>query len=135
MKKTLVIFGLFLLANSTFGQVKLKTIAPLADIKMKNAQGGELSLNDAKKEKGLIVVFSCNTCPFVVGTPDFPGWERQYNELNELATKNNIGFALVNSNEAKRDGADSFDAMIEHAIERLWLDIIKHLNGTYLLFD
>ena len=118
MKKTLVIFGLFLLASTSFGQVKLKTIAPLADIKMKNVQSGELSLNDAKKEKGLIVVFSCNTCPFVVGTPDFPGWERQYNELHDLATKNNIGFVLVNSNEAERDGADSFEAMIEHTKEK-----------------
>jgi hypothetical protein len=85
---------------------------------MKNTQGGELSLNDAKKEKGLIVVFSCNTCPFVVGTPDFPGWERQYNELHELATKSNFGFVLVNSNEAKRDLADSFEAMLEHSKEK-----------------
>jgi len=118
MKKLLGIFGLFLLVNTSFGQLKLKTIAPLADVKMKNTQDGELSLNEAKKEKGLIVAFSCNTCPFVVGTPDFPGWERQYNELHELATKNNIGFVLVNSNEAKRDGADSFVAMTEHAKEK-----------------
>jgi hypothetical protein len=118
MKKLVSILSLFLLANLSFGQVKLKTLAPLADVKMKNTQGGELALNDAKKEKGLVVVFSCNTCPFVVGTPDFPGWERQYNELYDLATKNNIGFVLVNSNEAKRDGGDSFDAMFEHGKEK-----------------
>lgn len=118
MKKLVSILSLFLLANLSFGQVKLKTVAPLADVKMKNTQGGELSLNDAKKEKGLVIVFSCNTCPFVVGTPDFPGWERQYNELYHLATKNNIGFVLVNSNEAKRDGGDSFDAMFERGKEK-----------------
>lgn len=118
MKKIVGFLSLFIVSSLAFGQVKLKEKAPLTDVKMKNVQGGELSLNDAKKEKGLIVVFSCNTCPFVVGTPDFPGWERQYNELNELATKNNIGFVLVNSNEAKREGADSFDAMVEHAKEK-----------------
>lgn len=118
MKKILGILGLLLLANTSFGQVKLKTIAPLADVKMKNTQGADLSLNEAKKEKGLIIAFSCNTCPFVVGTPDFPGWERQYNEISDLATKNNIGFVLVNSNEAKSDGADSFDAMLEHSKEK-----------------
>lgn len=117
MKKIVGFFSLFLISNLAFGQVKLKEKAPLSAVKMKNTQGGELSLLDAKKEKGLIVVFSCNTCPFVVGTPDFPGWERQYNDLNDLAAQNNIGFVLVNSNEAKRDGADSFDAMIEHAKE------------------
>lgn len=118
MKKIVGFLSLFIVSSLAFGQVKLKEKAPLTDVKMKNVQGGELSLNDAKKEKGLIVVFSCNTCPFVVGTPDFPGWERQYNELNELATKNNIGFVLVNSNEAKREDADSFDAMVEHAKEK-----------------
>lgn len=117
MKKIVGFFSLFLISALSFGQVKLKEKAPLSVVKMKNTQGGELSLLDAKKEKGLIVVFSCNTCPFVVGTPDFPGWERQYNDLNDLAAQNNIGFVLVNSNEAKRDGADSFDAMIEHAKE------------------
>jgi len=118
MKKIVGFLSFFLISSLAFGQVKLKEKAPLADVKMKNTQGGELSLNDAKKEKGLIVVFSCNTCPFVVGTPDFPGWERQYNGLHELATKSNIGFVLVNSNEAKRDGADSFEAMLEHSKEK-----------------
>jgi thioredoxin-related protein len=118
MKKIVGFLSFFLISSLAFGQVKLKEKAPLADVKMKNTEGGELSLNDAKKEKGLIVVFSCNTCPFVVGTPDFPGWERQYNELHELATKSNIGFVLVNSNEAKRDLADSFEAMLEHSKEK-----------------
>jgi len=126
MKRITSLLSIFILANLAFGQVKLKEKAPLTDIKMKNTQGGELSLTDAKKEKGLIVAFSCNTCPFVVGTPDFPGWERQYNELFELALKNNIGFVLVNSNEAKRDGNDSFEAMYEHSKE-------KNYSMPYLL--
>ena len=70
MKKIVGFLSFFLISSLAFGQVKLKEKAPLADVKMKNTQGGELSLNDAKKEKGLIVVFSCNTCPFVVGTHD-----------------------------------------------------------------
>lgn len=109
---------MLLFVNSTFGQLKLKDKAVLSDIKMQNTQGESLSLNDAKKEKGLIVVFSCNTCPFVVGTPDFPGWERQYNDLYALATKNNIGFVVVNSNEGKRANVDSFEEMVKHAQEK-----------------
>jgi len=120
MKKIISILSLVFIVNISFSQVKLKEKAPLTDVKMKNTQGGEMSLNDAKKEKGLALVFSCNTCPFVVGTPDFPGWERQYNNLAEIASKNNIGFVLVNSNEAKRDGGDSFEAMFEHAKEKLY---------------
>ena len=73
-----------------------------------STQESSSSLKDIKKENGLIVIFSCNTCPFVVGTEDFPGWENQYNPLYNMALKANIGFVLVNSNQGKRAGVDSF---------------------------
>ncbi|NBR14645.1 MAG: thioredoxin family protein [Flavobacteriales bacterium] len=118
MKNLLGLFCMLLIINSTFGQLKLKDKATFSGVKMQNTQGESISLNDAKREKGLIVVFSCNTCPFVVGTPDFPGWERQYNDLYALATKNNIGFVVVNSNEGKRANVDSFEEMVKHAQEK-----------------
>lgn len=93
----------------------------MADAPLQNTQGEELTLNKAKKENGLIVVFSCNSCPFVVGTPDFPGWEKQYNSLYEQALKYNIGMVLVNSNEGKRSGADSFDEMKKRANEQNYM--------------
>ncbi|MDX2360614.1 MAG: redoxin family protein [Crocinitomicaceae bacterium] len=89
--------------------------APLMTRKMDAIDGKQYSLLDLKEENGIIVVFSCNTCPFVVGGEKFEGWEKQYNALNEAAQKSNFGFVLVNSNEAKRDGDDSFDEMIKHA--------------------
>jgi len=95
--------------------IKIGAKAPLADVKMKNIDGNELSLNDAKLKNGLVVVFSCNTCPFVVGMDDFPGWEKDYNDLNKIAKANDLGFVLVNSNEAKREGDDSLEKMIEKA--------------------
>lgn len=95
--------------------LKIGAKAPLTDVKMKNIDGSELSLNDVKLKNGLVVVFSCNTCPFVVGNDDFPGWEKDYNDLNKIAKANELGFILVNSNEAKREGEDSIDKMIEKA--------------------
>jgi len=99
-------------------ELKLGAKAPMSDLKMKNIDGSELSLVDAKKAKGLIVVFSCNTCPFVVGTEDFPGWEKDYNSLAKLAAEKDLGFILVNSNEAKRTGVDSIDEMKIKAKDR-----------------
>jgi hypothetical protein len=65
-----------------------------------------------------LVIFSCNTCPFVVGNgAKTEGWEGRYNGLAELAESLNIGMVLVNSNEAKRDGDDSFTEMKNHAKE------------------
>lgn len=104
---------LFLSFTSDKGQKSLKigAKAPMADVKMTGINAQDLSLNDVKLKNGLIVVFSCNTCPFVVGMDDFAGWEKDYNELHSLAKANEIGFVLVNSNEAKRSGDDSLEKM------------------------
>ncbi|WP_126246544.1 thioredoxin family protein [Chitinophaga rhizosphaerae] len=82
---------------------------PKADVKMKDVSGRELSLNDAKKANGLLVMFSCNTCPYVVRNQD------RTRAICQFAQKNNIGVILVNSNEAARTGGDSFEAMQAYA--------------------
>jgi thioredoxin-related protein len=89
--------------------------APLAQYDMKNCNDGSNSLRQSVLQNGLVVVFSCNTCPFVVGNEHFKGWESQYNDLHAYATENKLGFILVNSNEGKRDDDDSMDEMRNHA--------------------
>lgn len=96
-------------------ELKIGDTAPLSELKMINIDNTEHTLKSLKKQGGLLVVFSCNTCPFVVGGESFPGWERQYNELHALAKKQGIQMVLVNSNEAKRGDDDSFEAMQAHA--------------------
>lgn len=106
---------LFVLSSAGGGkELKIGKSMPLSERDMQGTDGKSHTLNSALKENGLIVIFSCNTCPFVVGNDKFEGWEKQYNELYTKATSNNIGMVLVNSNEAKRDGADSMDEMIKH---------------------
>lgn len=100
------------------GEIGLKKQIPLADKKMESVNGNSFSLNDLKAQNGLIVIFSCNTCPFVVGKDDFPGWEKQYNALYEKAHAANMGLVLINSNEAKRNDEDSMEAMKKHAKDR-----------------
>lgn len=105
--------GLVVLASAfkLSDEFSLGKKAPLADVKMKDISGKEYALKDLKKENGLLVVFSCNTCPFVIG------WENRYNELYDLASKNKMGMVLINSNEAKRTGDDSMEEMKKHARE------------------
>jgi thioredoxin-related protein len=95
--------------------LKIGQKAPLSDLKLKDVSGVEFSLGSLKKENGLLVIFSCNTCPFVVGNFMNEGWEGRYNEVFDNSSANNIGMVLVNSNEAKRPGVDSYDAMLEHS--------------------
>ena len=125
MKKALLFFPLLLLIfNSSLlcSQVKLKSLLPLENKVFSNATSlDSLTLSQLKKSNGLIIIFSANSCPFVVGSEYFPGWEVQYNELFLEAKKLNIGFAVINSNAGKREGDDSFTQMIEHAKEKGYL--------------
>jgi hypothetical protein len=90
--------------------------APLADAAMTNVDGTMMTLEDAAGPNGLLVVFSCNTCPFVVGNGEkSDGWEGRYNSTNQAAERMGIGMVLLNSNEAKRDNYDSMEAMQKHA--------------------
>jgi hypothetical protein len=113
--------------------------------KYKNIDSKFISLESLIDKNGLIVVFSCNTCPFVVGNDNFPGWEKQYNDLHKEAKEAGLGFVLVNSNEGKRAGDDSFKEMKNHAKklnytmpylvdENSWLADFLHAKTTPHVF-
>jgi hypothetical protein len=92
--------------------------APLTEFKMTNIDGQDWSLVDLAGENGTLVIFTCNTCPFVVGREGkSEGWEGRYNEVIAFARESGIGSVLVNSNEAKRKGDDSLEEMKQHARE------------------
>ena len=96
--------------NTSDSGIELGDEAPLLSTKkLFSPNKTAYTLNDLKKEQGLLVIFSCNTCPFVVA------WENRYNDLQALCNNNKIGMVLVNSNEAKRAGDDSPEKMLEHA--------------------
>jgi hypothetical protein len=89
------------------------TALPLPTHKVKDVTGRDITLTDAKGENGLLVIFSCNTCPFVIGNnDDNAGWEGRFNAVADSAAKNKVGMILVNSNEAKRTEGDSFEDMV-----------------------
>lgn len=128
MKQTkLILFGLMIVSYSFLSFTKLleeqKGLeigdkAPLSDQQLKNIDDKSHSLNDLKADNGLVVIFSCNTCPFVVGSENFIGWEVQYNQLASAASSNKFGFVLINSNEGKRENEDSFEAMQKQAKDK-----------------
>ena len=101
--------------NSKLESLKIGADAPLTNHIMKEVSGKEFSLNDLNQKNGLLIIFSCNTCPFVVGNKSMDGWENRYNEVYETCKKNQIGMALINSNEAKRKQGDSFEDMKNHS--------------------
>ena len=96
-------------------ELKIGKPVPAMDIQMEGIDDQTHVLSDFQRENGLMIVFSCNTCPFVVGGSNFDGWEKQYNDLFTLAQEAKIGFVLVNSNAAKHEGDDSMEKMKERA--------------------
>tara|TARA_B100001105_G_C22360218_1_gene429939 strand:+ start:629 stop:1222 length:594 start_codon:yes stop_codon:yes gene_type:complete len=111
MKKfiSLILIGCLTILSAK--ELDLGSILPLGDIKMADISGQDISLNDAKGENGLLVIFSCNTCPWVIA------WEDRYVELAETYKDKGVGIVAINSNETKFENVDSMEEMQEHAQE------------------
>ncbi len=82
---------------------------PKPEVKMKDITGKEVSFKDAMKKNGLLIMFSCNTCPVV------KKYQSRTLEVSKHAAANDIGVILLNSNEATRDEGDSFEEMKQYA--------------------
>lgn len=114
MRKVTQTFSILLLfaAVSFAAELELGSAIPLADVKMQDISGEKMSLNDIALENGLVVIFSCNTCPWV------HLWEDRYVELAAVYQKKGLGFVAINSNEAYRGKGDGFDDMQVRAKEK-----------------
>jgi len=107
MKKILIqIMGFtFLLA----GELEIGSTMPLKDLELADISGKNITLANAKGDVGTLVIFSCNTCPWVIR------WEDRYVSLANTYAQKGIGMIAVNSNAARFGGEDSLEEMVEHA--------------------
>ena len=106
-----LVLSAFTNAND-YKELEIGAKAPMTEVKMNDVSGETVSLSDVAGKSGLLVIFSCNTCPYVLA------WEDRYLEISKLAKELNIGMIAVNSNEANRENVDSMDEMIKHAKEK-----------------
>ena len=100
--------------SATAQQKKIESLAigselPGAGVAMKSIKGDEITLSRAKTRNGLIVMFSCNTCPYVVKS------EQRTKEVMKFAKEKGVGMVIVNSNAAYREKDDSYEAMATYA--------------------
>ena len=98
-----------LLTLSLAGDLPLGSSIPMAFVKMEDINGNKVSLSDVMMENGLLVNFTCNTCPWVIK------WQDRYNELAKASQKNKIGFIALNPNAGKRDGGEDMKDMKKFA--------------------
>ncbi len=102
-------FLLSFINTAAGNELGLNAPVPMAEEKMKDVSGKDISLNSIKTGKGLLVIFSCNTCPYVKLS------ESRIKEVSDNCIKQGIGCIIINSNEAQRADEDSFDAMTKYA--------------------
>ncbi len=91
------------------------------DFALKNVLGDTISLSDYKDSKGIIVVFTCNHCPFA------QLYEQRIIDLHRTFAPQGFPVVAINPNSPLVVPEDSFEKMQERAK-------IKHYPFAYL-FD
>jgi len=122
--KHLFSFAVLLLSTSfLFGQTSGLSIGDVApDFSLKGTDGEVHSLASDAGEKGSIVIFTCNHCPYAIAYED-----RIIELQNTFATKG-FNVIAINPNDPVVKPADSFEAMAVRAAE-------KGFNFPYLFDD
>jgi peroxiredoxin len=109
MKNTYVLFLLVLTLVLSAWSDPYTVGDTVADFSLKNVDGNMIRLSDYSSEKGVILIFDCNTCPY----------SKLYNKRIMALSKRyrSAGFPVitVNANDPKMSPGDSFDKMVAQA--------------------
>lgn len=87
----------------------------IMDFQLKNIDGTFKSLKDYKKEKGMVIIFTCNHCPFSVS------YEDRIIMLHKKYAPKGFPIVAINPNDVKANPIDSYENMIERAQEKGFL--------------
>ncbi len=111
--KKLLLFSIVTLLLAAFTRVPqslpLGADIPKADIRMKDISGSLISLKEARTEGGLLVMFSCNTCPYVIKN------QGRTKVICAFAKEKGLGVIILNANEGGRNNGESLADMQAYA--------------------
>jgi peroxiredoxin len=92
----------------------LKPGAPAPDFSLPDADGKIVTRTDASGARGLLVVFACNHCPFVIHLADALG-----DFAREISVQG-VNTLAINSNDIEKYPQDGPEEMKLFAAERHW---------------
>lgn len=115
MKRLTLLFAAvfaWVATGASFAQQGYQIGDKARDFDLKTVKGDRVSLKGHADAKGFLVVFSCNTCPYVVAYED-----RMIDLHNRYAP---MGYPLIaiNPNDAQLSPGDSFEKMKERAKQK-----------------
>lgn len=80
--------------------------APLTDVALRNVDNRQLTVQQVRGERGTLVVFTCNHCPYA------QQWEARLTAIGNEFRSRGIGVIAVNPNDPNRIEEDGFDEMV-----------------------
>ncbi len=111
MKKTLIFIFASLLSTVVLAD-GLKIGDKAVSFSLKDVEGNLVSLNDFNDAKGVILTFTCNTCPYAIAYQDrLIDIDKKYKELG-------YPVVAINPNDPEVKPGDSPEAMHERAHEK-----------------
>lgn len=103
----IALFGFTVLNNEGY---KIGDVA--TDFSLKNVDGSMVSLSDYPEAKGFIVIFTCNTCPFVIASED------RIIALDKEFKPKGYPVIAINPNNPELSPGDGFAEMQQRAKEK-----------------
>jgi thioredoxin-related protein len=99
------LFIMPLMSANAQKSLTLGSNAPMLEESFEDVNGRSLNLSQVAEQNGLLVIFSCNTCPLV------SMWEDRMKSIASTARLNGIGVIALNPNERTRDRGESLSDM------------------------
>lgn len=93
-------------------ETHLKPGSKLPDFSLLSTDGKNYSPNTFQESKVLVVMFTCNHCPYV------RAYEERLINLQKAYDDKTVAFVAINSNDEKNYPEDSFENMVKRAKER-----------------
>ncbi|MBC8045575.1 MAG: thioredoxin family protein [Fimbriimonadaceae bacterium] len=81
----------------------------VSDFELKNVDGKMIKLSDYSDEKGVIVVFTCNHCPYA------KAYESRIMDLDKKYASKGYPVVAINPNDPVKEPEDSPEGMIKRA--------------------
>jgi hypothetical protein len=91
-----------ILPGSGIAGLRIGDPIPVKDVKMKNIDGRELSIGEVAGDRGTLVIFSCNHCPFV------KAWQGRIVSIGNNCVGRRIGVIMINSSDPAADLEEDF---------------------------
>jgi peroxiredoxin len=82
------------------------------DFTLPGVDGSKHTLGDYDNKSAVVVVFTCNHCPYALG------WEGRFIEIQRDYAGKDVQIIAISANDAAKYPADNFDAMKQRASQQ-----------------